>query len=118
MSRAPEPIDPPSLHQLVRPGEEIAHAIRAGDALLVVTTHGLTVIDGGRTALDVPFAAVRRLQFDIERSRPATLVVVPDHPADQPQVLPIGQDQYAAIAEALVTIGLAIASPADDGGAA
>ena len=40
-----------------------------------------------RTRLDVPFESIRRVQFDIERSRPATLVIVPDQPADVPEVV-------------------------------
>jgi hypothetical protein len=36
-----------------------------------------------RVRLNVPIENVRRIQFDIERDRPATLVIVPDSPSDE-----------------------------------
>jgi hypothetical protein len=53
----------------------------------------------------VPLDGIRRIQFDIERSRPATLVIVPEHAHNEPQVLSIAPPQYRAAAEALVVIG-------------
>jgi hypothetical protein len=98
--------------------EGIRQTVRSGETVLVVTTSRVMVIEDGHTRLDVPFEAIRRLQFDIERSRPATLVIVPDHPADSPQVVPVPREQYSSVADALVTIGDAIASTEDDEGAA
>jgi hypothetical protein len=63
-------------------------------------------------ALAVPFERVRRIQFDVERSRPATLVIVPEQPSDEAQVLTVRPDQYEATARALVAIGLELAGSA------
>lgn len=46
-----------------------------------------TMVNGLTDALDVSIDNLRRVQFDIERERPATLVVVPQQPTDEPQVL-------------------------------
>jgi len=55
--------------------------------------------------LDVAIDNVRRIQFDIERGRPATLVVVPEHPADEPQVLACRPSSTGAVADVLVVLG-------------
>jgi hypothetical protein len=55
---------------------------------------------------------VRRIQFDIERTRPATLVIVPEHPAQEPQVLAIPNTELSQAAAALSFIGERIADPA------
>ena len=55
-------------------------------------------------------SSVRRVQFDIEKARPATLVIVPERPDDPPQVLAVPADHYEAVAAALVTIGIRLAS--------
>jgi hypothetical protein len=59
----------------------------------------------GRLALDVRFHGLRRIQFDIERQRPATLVIVPEHPADEPQVITVPPQRYADVAQALALVG-------------
>jgi hypothetical protein len=56
-----------------------------------------------------PVDQIRRIQFDIERRRPATLVGVPEHPRNQPQVLSIPREQYAAAGEAFPMIGQRLA---------
>lgn len=58
--------------------------------------------------LAVPIEAIRRVQFDIERSRPATLVIVPEMSHHEPQVLAIPPAEYRAAADALVALGLAL----------
>jgi hypothetical protein len=63
------------------------------------------VADGDRIALDVSYERLRRIQFDIERRRPAVLVIVPEHPTDQPQVMSVPPDQYRDVADALAIIG-------------
>jgi hypothetical protein len=50
-------------------------------------------------ALDVPLDNLRRVQFDIERERPASLVVVPERPLDEPQVLLVKPAEYEAVAQ-------------------
>jgi hypothetical protein len=59
--------------------------------------------------LNVPIDGPRRIQFDIERQRPATLVVVPEQPNHEPQVVAVRPDEYSSVAEALVVIGQRLA---------
>lgn len=93
-------------YHLLEPGEEIRAEAEADDGVVLVTDRRLAVSFGtGRFALDVPFEALRRIQFDIERTRPATLVLVPEHPNDSPIVLAIRPEQYDAVSEALAVVG-------------
>jgi hypothetical protein len=91
--------------RLLGPEEELQVTARATDAVLAVTDHRLIVADEQHVALDVPFEAVRRIQFDIERTRPATLVIVPENATHQPQVLAIPPEEYDQAASALALIG-------------
>jgi hypothetical protein len=97
-------IEPSVLHAL-EPGEELRYKARATEALLAVTNRRLVVADRERIALAVPFQRLRRIQFDIERSRPATLVIVPEMSHDEPRVLSIPPEGYGEAAQALVAIG-------------
>jgi hypothetical protein len=99
----------PHLLAALQDGEELRLRAVATDALLAVTNRRLVVAGPARIALAVPFAGVRRIQFDIERDRPATLVIVPEEPSDEPQVLAIPAEEYRAAADALVVIGHALA---------
>jgi hypothetical protein len=94
------------LHEVLEPGEQLRHRAPASEATLTVTDRRLIVADPNRVALAVPFEHLRRIQFDVERDRPATLVIVPEHPRDEAQVLTVRPDQYEATARALVAIGL------------
>jgi hypothetical protein len=94
---------------LLGPGEEVQHATTAGGALLAVTSRRIAIVDGERTALDVAIDGLRRIQFDIERTRPASLVLVPDKAEHPPQVLSVQPQEYKAVADALVTVGLRLA---------
>jgi hypothetical protein len=107
----PELEDHPAL-KLLEPDEELeAHAI-AVDARLLVTSRRVAVAtDEDRLILDVPIEHLRRVQFDIERSRPATLVLVPESPEDPPQVLAIPPEQYRDVAHALAIIGEHLYTP-------
>ena len=60
---------------------------------------------GKDVRLDIPFERHRRIEFDVEPGRPATMVVVPHHPDDEPQVLPVQRDQLHVAAELLAFIG-------------
>jgi hypothetical protein len=90
---------------LLDPDEQLHARAEATDASLIVTNRRVAVAVNDRLAMAVPFGALRRVQFDIERSRPATLVLVPDNPADNPQVLAIPPSQYAEVGQAIVIIG-------------
>jgi hypothetical protein len=101
-----EPLDPD--HPVVRrlgPDETVRAHIPVAQAKIVLTDRRLAVADEERLALDIEIAALRRIQFDIERDRPATLVIVPDHPMHEPQVLAVPNEQLPAVAEALAYIG-------------
>ncbi len=94
----------PALRRL-EPGETVQAVARAASASLLVTDRRLAVADEDRLALDIPFDGLRRIQFDIERSRPATLVIVPEHPANEPQVLAVPPDRFDEVTRALALIG-------------
>jgi hypothetical protein len=96
------------LRRWLEPDEALQAMARARDAALAVSDRRVVLVAGDRLALNVPFERLRRVQFDIERDRPATLVLVPEHPGDEPQVLPIPREEYQAVAEALVAIGHAL----------
>jgi hypothetical protein len=86
--------------------DEIVHAeAEARDARLLVTDRRVVVAADGRTALALPIEELRRIQFDVEKTRPATLVIVPEAPGHEPQVLAIPHGQIRAVTEALALIG-------------
>ena len=78
MSEARELDFEPTILRLLQSEEKLQMAARARDAILAVTDRRLVVADDQRVALDIPYDSVRRVQFDIERARPATLVIVPE----------------------------------------
>ena len=53
---------------------------------------------------------LRRIQFDIERDRPATLVIVPHDPRNEPQVIPIPPELYDDVTGALAIVGRELAA--------
>ncbi len=88
-------------------GERLEVAARTTPALFGLTDHGrMIVATGHRVSLDVPVAAIRRIQLDVERGRPSTLVIVPHHPSDEPQVLAVPHEELAEVVRAVHIIGL------------
>jgi hypothetical protein len=87
------------------PDEELAVEAAARDARLLVTNKRLLVAADRGVTLNVPIEGLRRIQLDLERERPATLVVVPEMRHDEPQVLSLEPEQYDAAARLLVAIG-------------
>ncbi len=85
--------------------------MHATEAQLLVTDRRVAVAQRDRVRLDVPFDRLRRIQFDIERARPATLVIVPEHPRDEPQVLAIPREHIGAAANVLAFIGELLLHP-------
>src|SRR5260221_14155560 len=85
---------PAHLGAALEPGEEVRMYARSTLAILAVTTRRVVVAESDRVALAVPFEGLRRVQLDIERTRPATLVLMPEHPRDEPQVLAIPPEHY------------------------
>jgi hypothetical protein len=95
---------------LLEPGERLHVRAEATDAVMLVTDRRVAVALNNRVAMAVPYEGLRRLQFDVERDRLATLALVPDRPTDTPQVLVIPPGQYRAVADAIATIGERIAA--------
>jgi hypothetical protein len=75
------------------------------DQELVVADSRLSVTTDGKTLLDLPIAELRRIQFDIERGRPATLVVVPDRANHEPRVVAVPPEQFGTVGELLALVG-------------
>jgi hypothetical protein len=96
--------DEPGL-RLLEPGEQVEVMTETTTAKLIVTDRRLAIATSDRVALDVAYADVRRIQFDIERKRPATLVIVPEHPSDEPQVLGVPPERYDDVTRALAIVG-------------
>jgi hypothetical protein len=94
---------------VLHPDETLAAKARARDAAIAVTDRRLLVSANDRLALDVPLDGLRRVQFDIERSRPATMVIVPEQARYEPQVLAIDPEDYDSIARVLVIVGRRLA---------
>ena len=92
------------MSNLLRPDEVVQAEARARDARILVTDRRVVVAAQGRTAMDLPIEELRRIQFDIERTRPATLVLVPEHAAVEPQVLAVPHERIREITDALVVI--------------
>jgi hypothetical protein len=98
-----DPTDP-AFHVL-QPGERISLALRSHDLELRVTDRRLLVTSGGHVRLDIGYEALRRIQFDVEAAHPATLVIVPQRPTDEPQVLTIPRESLHQAAEMLAFVG-------------
>jgi hypothetical protein len=94
---------------VLEPNEVVELIAKARQARVVVTDRRLAVADEQRVAMHVPFEHLRRIQFDIERSRPATLVIVPESPSDEPQVLSIPPEYYEEVAQAIAVVGRRLA---------
>jgi hypothetical protein len=99
----------PTLLHILQPDEELHVQARAIDAIVAGTNRRLVVTNDGLVGLDVPYQELRRIQFDIERARPATFVIVPEHPANPPEVLAIPVSEYENAARVLAVIGRHIA---------
>ncbi|MFL5646291.1 MAG: hypothetical protein ACJ77V_13585 [Chloroflexota bacterium] len=97
--------EPANWHPLVEPDESVIGQATARGVVLLATDKRMAVVDGDRMALDLPYHRLRRIQFDIERRRPATLVIVPESPADEPQVISIQPEEYRQVADVLVAVG-------------
>jgi hypothetical protein len=94
---------------LLEPDEKLELTARTQDAILAVTDRRIIVADEQRVALAVQLEGLRRIQFDIERTRPATLVIVPENASYQPQVLAIPPEEFDRAASALALIGRRLA---------
>ena len=91
--------------RLLRPGERVEHSLSSLDARLRATDRRLIVTAGLWVPLDIAYADIRRIEFDLEAGRPGVLVVVPFDVKDPPQMLSIGRDRLHKAAEVLAFIG-------------
>jgi hypothetical protein len=98
----PADVPPPLLH-ILQPGEVLETHATALDAVIAVTSHRLIVTEGRRAVLDIPFSNLRRIQFDVERGRDATMVIVPDR--DEPRVVAVPISKLTETANVLAIIG-------------
>jgi hypothetical protein len=97
-----DPIDAAATRARHEPASDIVAG--TPDANVRLADGRLSVAIAGRVRLDVAVGDVRRIQFDIERDRPATLAIVPEDPRDPPQVLPIPAEQFFAVGDLLARI--------------
>lgn len=89
--------------------QDIRAQASADGHIVTVTDDFLQVGSGDIVKLSVAIENVRRIQFDIERERPATLVIVPDAPSDEPQVIMVDPDDYEGVGHALAVLGMKMA---------
>jgi hypothetical protein len=87
-----------------RDGEDTALVARTVEGTLRVAAGRLQVMIESRLALDVDVRGVRRIQFDLEQQRPASLVIVPHDPRREPQVLSIPFDEVPRVAEVITHV--------------
>ena len=97
------------VRRILQADEQLQIAARGVDAVVAVTDRRLAVINDQKVLIDTPFDGLRRIQFDIERDRPATLVVVPESARQVPQVLAIPPEEYDAVTQALAIVGRRLA---------
>jgi len=95
----------PDVLNVLEPDEVLQARARAREAVLAVSDRRLIVAARKRVTLSVGFHELRRIQFDIERDRPATMVIVPEEAHHEPQVLAIPPQEFKAAAELLALIG-------------
>ena len=108
-SREPDEAVEPYVLAVLEPDETLRARARARDAVIAVSDRRLIVAARERVALSIGFDELRRIQFDIERDRPATMVIVPEEAHYEPQVLAIPPEEFRATAEALTLIGQQLA---------
>jgi predicted ATPase len=93
------------IEEILDPEEEIQSRTWAVGALVAITDRRLMVSTHARLALNVAISRIRRIELNIERNRLATLIIVPESPRDDPQVLSIPAEEYEAAIQAVALIG-------------
>jgi hypothetical protein len=96
-------MDPLSFDLL--PDEQLEVVARTEPATLAITDRRLVVAAGARLVLDLPVPGLRRVQLDVERGRPATLVLVPHDPSHEPQVLAVPHGELEPVARLVAVLG-------------
>ena len=101
-------LDP--ISTILAPGEELRGHAPLVEGTIAVTNERLFVANGANIAVDITWARLRRVQLDIERQRPATLVVVPEWPSDSPQVLSVPPASYRSVTDLVALIAERLAA--------
>jgi hypothetical protein len=101
---------PMSLHAdpilpLLTPGERIELALKGADGHLRVTDRRVVVTHDALVRLAVTFAALRRIELDVEAGGKGVLTIVPHHAWDQPQMLSVRRDDLQHAAEIVAFVG-------------
>ena len=89
--------------------QDIRAQSSADGHVVVLTNDLLRVGSGDDVQLDVPIGDIRRIQFDMERDRPATLVIVPDAAWRESQVIMVEPENYEGVAHVIAVLGLMMA---------
>jgi len=92
-------------------GERLEVAARTEPEVFALTDRRLLIGSSYRVAIDLPVSAIRRIQLDVERDRPATIVIVPHEPRHEPQVLAVPHDELEHVSRAVWHIGLRLQEP-------
>jgi hypothetical protein len=87
------------------PDERVRVVVETDDGVLALTDRRVVGRDALQAMLDVPVTAVRRIQLDVEKHRPATVVVVPDDATKVVMALSVPADQLASVSELVVRVG-------------
>jgi hypothetical protein len=106
-------LDP--ISSILAPGEELRGHAPLVEGTVAVTNERLFVANGANIAVDITWARLRRVQLDIERHRPATLVVVPEWPTDPPQVLSVPPASYRSVTNLVAVIAERLAAESSTG---
>ena len=85
--------------------EAVLVATTTERALVALTERRLIVREAERVALDLAIEDIRRVQFDVERGRPATFAIVPHSPLREPQVLAVPIDRLDAVSRMIAIVG-------------
>ncbi len=93
------------------PEEAVRGVVDGTDGQLILTDRRVLITENGRITLDVPIGNLRLIEFDVERQRPARVIIVPDSPRDAPRELSIEPQQYDEVAAMLQQLGPRIQGP-------
>jgi len=102
------------LPHVLRPGEVVEGHVVAGASVIAITRDRLVVAEGDVPVMDIPFSDLRRIQFDIERGRDATMVIVPESPKNWPRLVSVPVPNLRESAAVFARIGERVNETADE----
>jgi len=89
----------------LHPDERLGMVARTTPAMVVLTDRRVIMQDDERTLLSLPIEGIRRIQLDVEHGRPATMVLVPQLPIHDPQVLSVPAEQLDVTTRLVTAVG-------------